>query len=89
MDLGLGGRVAFVAGASQGLGRAVAEALAAEGARVVLCARRESHLRAAAEEIAGRTRATVGVVAADLARPASRPAPWPRRSRSTVGSTSW
>jgi 3-oxoacyl-[acyl-carrier protein] reductase len=68
MELGLRGRVAFVAGASQGLGRAIAEELAGEGARVVLCARRETHLRAAAEEIASRTRAAVTPVLADLAR---------------------
>lgn len=39
MNLGLAGRVALVTAASKGLGRATAEALAAEGARVVICAR--------------------------------------------------
>ena len=39
MDLGLAGRVAVVTAASRGLGRATAQALAAEGARVVLNAR--------------------------------------------------
>lgn len=39
MDLGLAGRVAIVTAASKGLGRAAAEALAAEGAKVVLNAR--------------------------------------------------
>ena len=39
MDLGLGGRVAIVAAASKGLGRAVAEELAREGAEVAICAR--------------------------------------------------
>lgn len=39
MDLGLAGRVALVTAASKGLGRATAEALAAEGTRVVICAR--------------------------------------------------
>jgi 3-oxoacyl-[acyl-carrier protein] reductase len=44
MDLGLSGRVAIVTAASKGLGRATAEALAAEWARVVLNARNESAL---------------------------------------------
>ncbi len=41
VDLGITGRVALVGGASQGIGRAVAEALVAEGARVVITARDE------------------------------------------------
>jgi 3-oxoacyl-[acyl-carrier protein] reductase len=41
MDLGLRGRTAFVAAASKGLGRAIAEALAAEGVRIACCARSE------------------------------------------------
>jgi len=39
MDLGLAGKVALVTGSSRGLGRAIALGLAAEGARVVICAR--------------------------------------------------
>jgi len=39
MDLGLRGKVALVAASSKGLGRAVAEELAAEGAHLVICAR--------------------------------------------------
>ncbi len=46
MDLGLRGRVALVAAASKGLGRAVAEELAAEGARLVICARGQDGLEA-------------------------------------------
>ncbi len=55
MDLGLADRVALVAASSRGLGRAVAEALAAEAAHVVLCARGEEALAeaAAAVEAAG------------------------------------
>jgi 3-oxoacyl-[acyl-carrier protein] reductase len=51
MDLGLTDRVAIVAASSKGLGRASAEALAAEGCRVVMCARNADELRAAADPI--------------------------------------
>ena len=54
MDTGLKGRVAIVAAASQGLGRATAEAFAAEGANVAMCARNVDALHAAAEQIANR-----------------------------------
>ena len=46
MDLGLTGRVALILGASQGLGAASAHALAAEGAHVVVAARRRDILDA-------------------------------------------
>ena len=45
MDLGIRGKVALVAASSKGLGRASAEALAAEGVDLVLCARGEEALR--------------------------------------------
>jgi len=51
MDLGLAGRVAIVAAASKGLGRAVAEELAREGAQVAICARTAETLSATAEQI--------------------------------------
>ncbi len=51
MDLGLSGKVAIVAGASRGIGKATALALAAEGARVVMAARNEDALREAAAEV--------------------------------------
>lgn len=51
MDLGLRGKVALVAAASRGLGRAVAEELAAEGASLVLCARNAEPLREACRHI--------------------------------------
>lgn len=44
MDLGIAGKVAVVAASSKGLGRAAAEALAAEGARLVICGRGEEAL---------------------------------------------
>ncbi len=52
MDLGIRGRVAIVAAASTGLGRAVAAGLAAEGARLALCARQAERLEQAAGELA-------------------------------------
>lgn len=55
MDLGLKDRVAFVAGASSGLGLAVAAELAREGCRVALCARSAERIEAAADRIARET----------------------------------
>lgn len=49
MDLGLGGRVAWVVGASAGIGRAVATSLVAEGAHVGMSARRSEVLAELAE----------------------------------------
>lgn len=71
MDLGLAGRVYVVSGGSRGLGRAAAEALVAEGARVVLGARDEAAVERAAQELGGAAHA-VGVVA-DLGQAASAP----------------
>jgi 3-oxoacyl-[acyl-carrier protein] reductase len=51
MDLGLSGRVAIVAAASKGLGRAVAEELAREGAEIAICSRTASDLENAASRI--------------------------------------
>lgn len=51
MDFGLTDRIAFVAGASSGLGRAAALELAQEGCRVALCSRDEQRITAAAEHI--------------------------------------
>jgi 3-oxoacyl-[acyl-carrier protein] reductase len=53
MDLGLSGRTAIVCGASSGIGLACAEALAAEGANVVLFARGREALQREAERIGG------------------------------------
>lgn len=51
MELGLAGKVAIVTGASQGIGLATAQRLAAEGARVVLCARGQEGLDRAAAAV--------------------------------------
>jgi 3-oxoacyl-[acyl-carrier protein] reductase len=53
MDLGLAGRTAIVCGASSGMGLAVAESLAAEGANVAMFARRREALEREAERIGG------------------------------------
>jgi len=69
MDLGLGGRVALVCGASSGLGKAVAMGLAKEGARLAICSRTEEKLTKAAEEIRRETGADVLAVRADVSVP--------------------
>jgi 3-oxoacyl-[acyl-carrier protein] reductase len=69
MDLGLGGRVAFVGGSSRGLGRAIAEELAQEGADLVLCARGNDAVRETAESIRRSSPARVVAVAADTSKP--------------------
>ena len=69
MDLGLTGKVALVAAASKGLGRAIAQELAAEGASVAMCARGEDALERARAEIAESTGADVLAIAGDVSRP--------------------
>lgn len=68
MNLELGGKVALVAASSQGLGLAIAQGFAREGAKVVMCGRDQASIEAAAEE----TRllgADVLAVRADLTNP--------------------
>jgi 3-oxoacyl-[acyl-carrier protein] reductase len=57
VDLGIEGRTALVLGASRGIGRGIAGALAREGARVAISSRSEDSLREAAEGIDGEVRA--------------------------------
>ena len=70
MDLGLTNKIAVVGASSKGLGRACAEALAAEGAKVTISARDEATLNATREEIVAATGANVLAVAADMTKPA-------------------
>ncbi|HEY3972752.1 MAG TPA: SDR family oxidoreductase [Candidatus Sulfotelmatobacter sp.] len=69
MDLGLKDRVALVAASSQGLGLATAEAFAAEGCRIAMCARTQKTLHAAAEKIRKQRNATVFAETFDVADP--------------------
>jgi len=66
MELGLSGRAAVVSGASRGIGKAIAHALAEEGAKVAICARHEDNLRIAEREIEASTGAEVLGVKADV-----------------------
>ncbi len=66
MNLGLKGKVALIAAASRGLGRAVAQELAAEGASLVLCARGTVALNETREHIVRDTDASVLAVTADV-----------------------
>ena len=67
MDLGLRGKVALVAAASRGLGRAIAEALADEGAVLGICARGAERLHEARDALAARG-AQVHAMVADVSR---------------------
>ncbi len=66
MDLSLEGKTALVTGASQGLGRAIAHALAAEGVRLAIVARRRALLEELAAEIGGAGGDTPVLIVADL-----------------------
>jgi 3-oxoacyl-[acyl-carrier protein] reductase len=68
MDLRLKGKVAIVGGASKGLGRACAQALAEEGVNLAICSRSQADLEKAAQEIRAGTGVEVLPVAGDLDR---------------------
>lgn len=66
LELGLKDKIAIITGGSDGLGRASALKLAAEGAKVAIAARRAEHLQRAADEIRAATGADVLAVPADV-----------------------
>lgn len=66
MELGIKGRKALLSGASKGMGKACALAIAREGADVTLVARNRDTLEATAEEIRAQTGVTVTTVVADI-----------------------
>lgn len=68
MDLGIAGKVAFVAGGSKGVGRASAEMLAAEGCRVAVVAREQGAIDRAVESIRAAGGEAIGI-SADLVSP--------------------
>ena len=68
MELGLAGKVALVGGASRGIGKAVAMALAQEGCQVAIGARGREGLEATAAEITGATGSEVLPVVCDMSR---------------------
>ncbi len=69
MESGLKNRVAIVAASSQGIGRATAEAFAAEGCKIAMCARNAAALQAAGEQIEKRYDAEVFVAPLDVTDP--------------------
>jgi 3-oxoacyl-[acyl-carrier protein] reductase len=71
MDLGLKDKVAIITGGSEGIGKAAAQRMAEEGARVVIVARRPDVLKGAAEDIQTATKGTVLPVQGDVSEPAT------------------
>lgn len=74
MDMGIAGRKALLTGASKGMGRACAEALASEGVVLTLVARGIDDLEQTAADIRACTGASVTTIAADITTPEGRAA---------------
>jgi 3-oxoacyl-[acyl-carrier protein] reductase len=74
LDLGIANRIALVMGASKGIGRAAAESLAREGARVAVASRARERIEQTASELAAETGGDVHPFVADTDAPESLPA---------------
>ena len=70
MDLGLGGRHCFVTGASAGIGRSTALALAAEGALLSIAGRDEGALLMTRDMIVAHGASVLRIITCDLSQPA-------------------
>src|SRR5450432_1177948 len=70
MDLGIKNRRAIVTGGGSGIGYETARQFLEEGARVVICGRTEAKLRAAQDELAGKTGGEIHAVQADMTKEA-------------------
>jgi 3-oxoacyl-[acyl-carrier protein] reductase len=71
MDLQLAGRTALITGASKGIGRAAADALAQEGCNLILVSRTAADLTAAKGAIAAKSKVQIETIAADLSQSSS------------------
>ena len=89
MDLGLLDKVAIVTGASMGIGKATALALANEGADIAICARGMKALEEAATEIRSKTGRKVLPVRADMTVPDDIKGLVASTVAESAGSTSW
>ena len=69
MEMGLKGKVALITGGSDGIGKAAAKSMSAEGDKVVICARNQDMIDEAADEIRGATGGEVLAVSADMTQP--------------------
>lgn len=84
MDLGLTGKVALVAGASRGLGRAVAEALGAEGAHLAIASRDAEAVAAVARDLESKHKTKAISRAVDVTE-ASQVDAWVEAARNELG----